>query len=79
MNAILNEHRKVNHSKEGHVTDLHTNDDLLKALRASSSRELSADQIEMQRLSFVIGSLDEENDMTREEVQSVLNRQDGRR
>ena len=28
---------------------------------------------------FVIGSLDEENDMTREEVQSVLNRQDGRR
>ncbi|MCW2310276.1 hypothetical protein [Rhodobium gokarnense] len=60
------------------MTKLRTSDALLKALEESSPRRPSRAQMEKQRLSFVMGSLDEENDMTREEVQSVLEQQDGR-
>lgn len=58
---------------------LRTNEDLLKALQESAARKPTSEQLEMQRLSFVMGSLDEDNDMTREEVQSVLERQEGRK
>ena len=60
------------------MAQLRTNEALLKALAKSSSREPPADQWEKQRLSFVMGALDDGNDMTREEVQSVLDKQEGR-
>lgn len=60
------------------MTELRTSEALLKALEESSPRHPLPDQLERQRLSFVMGSLDDDNDMTREEVQSVLEKQDGR-
>lgn len=60
------------------MTGLRTNEALLRALENSSPRNPSQGQLETQRLSFVMGSLDDENEMTREEVQSVLEKQDGR-
>lgn len=59
------------------MTTIRTNEALLKALAESSSRTLSHDQFEKQRLSFVMGALDDDNDMTREQVERVLERQDG--
>ncbi|TIL71972.1 MAG: hypothetical protein E5Y59_03130 [Mesorhizobium sp.] len=59
------------------MTTIRTNEALLRALEKSSSRSLSHDQFEKQRLSFVMGALDDENDMTREQVEQVLERQDG--
>ena len=59
------------------MTELRTNEALLKALRNSSPRNPQPEQLEKQRL-FVMGALDDENDMTREEVQSVLEKQEGR-
>jgi hypothetical protein len=61
------------------MTELRTNEALLKALENSSSRSPSFDQMEKQRLSFVMGALPEDNDMTREQVQDVLDQQEGRR
>lgn len=58
------------------MTGLRTNEALLKALQQSSSRALSHERMEQQRLSFVMGSLDDDNDMTREQVEQVLERQD---
>ena len=58
------------------MTDLRTNEALLKALEQSSSRVLSHSQIEQQRLSFVMGALDDDNNMTREQVEQVLELQD---
>ena len=61
------------------MTKLHTDKALLDALRKSSSRTPSHEQLEKQRLSFVLGILPEENHMTRDEVQSVIERQEGRK
>lgn len=59
------------------MTGIRTSEALLKALEQSSSRTLSQDQFEKQRLSFVMGALDDDNDMTREQVEQALERQDG--
>lgn len=61
------------------MTNLRTNEALLKALTESSTRTPAMDQLDKQRLSFVMGALPEDNDMTREQVQSALERQEGRR
>lgn len=58
------------------MTGLRTSEALLDALQKSSSRALSHERMEQQRLSFVMGSLDDENDMTREQVEQALERQD---
>ncbi len=58
------------------MTGLRTSEALLNALQQSSSRALSHERMEQQRLSFVMGSLDDENDMTREQVEQALERQD---
>jgi hypothetical protein len=61
------------------VTEIQTNQVLLDALEKASSRTPSFDEMDKQRLSFVMGALPEGNDMTREEVQEVLERQEGRK
>lgn len=61
------------------MTELRTNEALLNALQKASSRSPSFDQLDKQRLSFVMGALPENNGMTREEVQQVLERQEGRK
>lgn len=60
------------------MTELRTSKTLLQALKKASPRYPLHDQLERQRLSFVMGALDDNNDMTRDEVQSVLEKQDGR-
>jgi len=60
------------------MTELRANGALLEALRKASPRSPSFDQLDKQRLSFVMGALPTENDMSREEVQGVLERQEGR-
>lgn len=59
------------------MTELRTDPAVLSALRRVTRRNPSLEQIEQQRISFVMGVLPESNDMTREEVQGVLDRQRG--
>ncbi len=61
------------------MPDIRTDETLLKELEAKSSKTPSFDQLDKQRLSFVMGVLPEENEMTREEVQSALEQQEGRK
>jgi hypothetical protein len=56
--------------------DLKTNASLLEALKRASAHGPSADEIEKQRLSFVMGSLKTSNQITRAEVQRILNQHD---
>jgi hypothetical protein len=65
-------------SPEGSMTELHTSVALLDALKKGTSRYPRREQLEDQRLSFVMGSLDEDNHMTREQVKSELEKQEGR-
>lgn len=61
------------------MTDLRTDEALLRKLTEAASSSPSLEQLDRQRLSFVMGALPEDNQMTREQVQSVLERQEGRK
>ena len=61
------------------MTELRTSEALLRALEKAATRTPSFTQMDKQRLSFVMGALPEDNKMTREQVQSVLERQEGRK
>lgn len=60
------------------MTEIHTDADLLRALQSATTRAPTREQVEAQRLSFVMGVLPEDNDMTREQVREMLDKQDGR-
>ncbi len=57
--------------------DLRTNQNLLAALEKATSTHPTRDQVEKQRLSFVMGALPTESNMTREQVQQILDHQRG--
>ena len=52
------------------MTQLHTNEDFLATLRNASTENPDRQQ----RISFIMGSLPDENSMTREQVENVLDR-----
>jgi hypothetical protein len=59
----------------GALTGIRTSEALLEALEKSAARPLSHERMEEQRISFVMGALDDDNDMTREQVERVLENQ----
>jgi hypothetical protein len=61
------------------MTNLHTSPELLTRLRTASKRRVTAEEIQKQRVSYVIGSLGSQTDVTREKVQKVLNSQEGKK
>ncbi len=60
------------------MTNLKTREKLLNALKDASKREITPEQLHNQRISFIMGSLDEDSRVTRAQVQQVLARQEGR-
>jgi hypothetical protein len=61
------------------MTDLKTNESLLSALRAATTRTPTAEELNKQRVSFIIGTLKESSGVTRSKVQEVLDKQEGKR
>lgn len=61
------------------MTELHTNEALLQALRAASSREMTAAELHKQRVSFIMSSVSDDSGVTRAQVEQVLERQEGRK
>jgi hypothetical protein len=61
------------------MTDLKTSESLLSALRRAATRTPSAEEIEQQRVSFIMGSLSERSSVTRARVQEVLAQQEGKK
>jgi hypothetical protein len=60
------------------MTTLKTKESTLRALRMASRRELTADELQRQRVSFIMGSLKSRN-VTREKVEELLAKQEGRK
>ena len=61
------------------MENLQTSNDLLEKLRRATRVELSADEIRRQRVSFVFGAINSGNDVTKEKVDEILAKHDGRK
>lgn len=60
------------------MTELKSKPSLLEALQKASRRDLTADEVRQQRISFIMGSV-RSDDITRAKVQDVLDKQEGRK
>lgn len=61
------------------MTDLQTNEKLLRKLRSSSNHVLTEDELYKQRISFIMGSLSDNSTVTRAQVTKVLADFEGRK
>lgn len=61
------------------MPELHTSKALLDALSAKPTHDLTAAELHRQRVSFILGSVDENSGITRDQVEDVLARQEGTR
>ena len=59
--------------------ELKTNASLLDALSRATNRTQTSEEVESQRVSFVMGSLKSNSSVTRARVQEVLAQQEGKR
>lgn len=59
------------------MTELHTDPVLLRALSDSAKRKLTESELQAQRISFIMGTLDEDSTVTRDQVSRVLAEQSG--
>jgi hypothetical protein len=62
------------------MTDLpKTSEALVKALQNATARSLGPEEIEQQRVSFIMGSLSSNSNVTRARVEEVLAEQEGKK
>lgn len=61
------------------MPELKTEQSLLDALREASSHTPTAEELQRQRVSFIMGSLKTDSSVTRDRVQKVLAEQEGRK
>lgn len=61
------------------MPELKTEQALLDALRQASSHSPTAEELQQQRVSFIMGSLKSSSSVTRDRVQKVLAEQEGRK
>jgi hypothetical protein len=54
------------------MTELKTKESTLRALEKGAGRRLTAEEIQKQRISFIVGSLDAKSPITREKVERLL-------
>jgi hypothetical protein len=59
------------------MISLKTKESTLRALAQASRRELTAEELQEQRVSYIMGSL-KSRDVTREKVEQILAKQEGR-
>ena len=60
------------------MTGLQTSEKLLNALTRAAKKKLSESELREQRISFIMGSLDKDSTITREQVSRILAQQEGR-
>lgn len=59
------------------MTNLKTDPALLDRLRAAAKVKMSPEQLRKQKISFIMGSLGDDSTITRERVESELNKLEG--
>jgi hypothetical protein len=83
MDTVKKHHLTENRSSstEGTITmaELHTNEALLRALKIASEMKPTAEDLQRQRVSFIMGILKEDSGITRARVEEVLAEQEGRK
>lgn len=60
------------------MTALKTKESTLRALKDASGRRLSSEELEKQRISFIMGSMKSDSGMTREAVERIVAEQQGK-
>lgn len=60
-------------------SNIKTHESLLQKIRNASARQMSAEELRKQKVSFVIGSLSAESNVTRAQVREVLEDFEGRK
>lgn len=60
------------------MTELRTKQELLDTLRAAASVQQSAEEVQRQRISFILSMLRKESDVTRAKIEEVLAEQEGK-
>jgi hypothetical protein len=61
------------------MTELKTKQSLLSALEKAASRPLTAEEVEKQRVSFIMGILRRDSTVTRSQVEEALAQLEGKR
>jgi hypothetical protein len=59
------------------MTELKTKESTLEALEKAAGQRLTPEEIQKQRISFIMGSLDAKSPITREKVEKLLAEQRG--
>ena len=59
------------------MTNLKTDESLLEALRSAAQRRPSADEVQRQRVSFILSAVNQGEGVTKSRIQEVLSEQDG--
>ena len=60
------------------MTKFKTDPDLLKALEEAAGREMTQVEVREQKISFVMGMIDEDNNLTRAEVAKIIDNHNGK-
>jgi hypothetical protein len=60
------------------MENLHTSQELLDRMRAASKRIPSEQDIREQMVSFILGAVNSDNNITQERIEEVLARHEGR-
>ena len=61
------------------MTGMKTDESLLDALRRATAKTPSAEELEKQRISFIMGTLKPDSSVTRAKVQEILNEHEGKK
>lgn len=59
------------------VCELETDTVLLRALHQAKDRKMTAQEVEEQRVSFIVSSVSEKSHVTREQIRELLNEREG--
>lgn len=69
--------RQALNDRSSPMTKIRTDSNLLKRLEEATEKPLSRDELRNQRVSFVMGSLKKDSTITRDQVEKVLQEQEG--
>jgi len=60
------------------MTEIQSNKSLLRALHDAAGRRMTPEEIREQRISFVISTLDEGSEFSREDIAKIIDEKEGK-
>lgn len=60
------------------MTNLQTDQGLINRLKVAAARELTAEEVNKQRISYILGTLKDESTVTRSKIRDVLAEHEGK-